>query len=208
MAEAGARGGLVIRDVLVTGRAQTEAEDLRRAVGAEKGAPLLAFDPVSAQRAVAALPWVSAARVERRAGGVIAVALAERVAVARWAEGPGAPPVLIDAQGTPIVAADGQFDDLPLLMGLGAPEEAGTVLALLAAEPGVARRTAYAERISRRRWDLVLTNGARVLLPAADPAPALARVLFLQDREKILDTPRARIDARREGEVIIRDRMP
>src|SRR3546814_10659876 len=61
-----ARLGLRIEEVLVECRARTEAEEILARLGLETGRPILAVDPEAARIALAELPWVRAASVERQ----------------------------------------------------------------------------------------------------------------------------------------------
>lgn len=77
------------------------------------GRPLLAVDLIAAQKAVAALPWVARARVQRRWPDALQVRIWEREAFARWNQD-----ALLDTQAEMFVppAAD-QPAGLPALSG-------------------------------------------------------------------------------------------
>src|SRR3546814_2255579 len=73
-----ARLGLRIEEVLVEGRARTEAEEILARLGLETGRPILAVDPEAARIALEELPWVRAASVERQLPDTLYIRLAER----------------------------------------------------------------------------------------------------------------------------------
>jgi cell division protein FtsQ len=92
---------------------------------------------------------------------------------------------------------------LPLLQGAGAAAAAGDILAALENAPAVRERLHALTRIGRRRWDLELVNGVRVLLPEQDPARALARLEGLHRLHELLDQPVDRLDMRHAGELLV-----
>ena len=51
-------------------------------------------------------------------------------------------------------------------------------------------------RMGERRWDVVLRDGRRILLPAEDAQTALDRVLALDDAQDVLGRDVVRIDMR------------
>ena len=61
-----ARLGLRIAEVEVEGRAMTGADSILRAVGAQRGTPILAISAAQAKTELEALPWVRSAAVERK----------------------------------------------------------------------------------------------------------------------------------------------
>src|SRR3546814_8255249 len=79
-----ARLGLRIEEVLVEGRARTEAEEILARLGLETGRPILAVDPEAARIALEELPWVRAASVERQLPDTLYIRLAEREPLALW----------------------------------------------------------------------------------------------------------------------------
>lgn len=190
--------GLVVDDIVVTGRVQTDPGTLRAAIGAERGTPMFALDPAAIRARVAGLEWVADARVARRWPDVVAVTLHERRPMARW----GAQ--LLDTQGQVIARPGAGFTFLPAVSGRGAPEHTAALLALVAAEPEIAERLDRAERVGRRRWDLVLRGAVRVQLPAEEEGLALAAVARRHADTGLLDAPGQVVDARNPGRLFVR----
>jgi cell division protein FtsQ len=58
-------------------------------------------------------------------------------------------------------------------------------------------------RVGERRWDVVLRDGPRILLPAEAPRAALDRVLLLHDVQELLDRDLVRIDLRNPSHMTV-----
>ena len=145
---------------------------------------------------VEALPAVRAADLRIRSGGYLAVTLTERVPALIWQTRDGA--MLIDADGTFVAGLD-QRDlawPLPMIAGDGADRETAEALRLLAAAAPLGDRLHGLVRMGERRWDVVLRDGRRILLPETDARDALDRVLALHDATDLLGRDVLRVDLR------------
>lgn len=195
--QASVDAGAVVRQVTVEGRARTDPEALRAALGVEPGTPMLRLDPTAAQERIAALPWVERARVIRRWPHGLHIALTERRPIALCDGG------VIDPTGAVIVReVPDDLTALPVLSGTGACAGAAALLTLVGAEPEVAARLVGAERVGGRRWDLLLVGEVRVQLPAEEPGLALAALARAQEGQGLLDIPGQRVDTRAPGHLI------
>jgi cell division protein FtsQ len=122
--------------------------------------------------------------------------VAQRQPVAVWRYSDGLR--LIDAEGvmTGMIASRADRADLPLIAGDGAKEAIGEALALFAAAAPVAPRVRGLVRMGERRWDLVLDEDLRVLLPTDGAVSALERVIALHQAQEMLDRDVAAVDMR------------
>lgn len=190
-----AESGLGVRNVLVTGRDRTPGDDLLKALGVDHGTPILAFDPLRARDAVAALPWVRNVVVERRFPDTIYLRLEERQPLAVWQSEQTMR--LIDADGV-VLTDDGleAYAALPLVVGQGAPDHAAPLLEKLTALPAIAERVEAAILVSERRWDLRLDNGVNVRLPEDGIAEALLRLSEIEASSGLIDRDIVAIDLR------------
>lgn len=114
--------------VVVRGATRSGPAAVDTAAGIDRGQPLATVDVDAAQAAVEAMPWVSAATVERSWPGTVAISVAERQPVAavstddgRWA--------LVDARRRQlaVVGAD-EIAGLPRVEGLAPAAAAGSEL--------------------------------------------------------------------------------
>lgn len=121
-----------------------------------------------------------------RAGGILQIDITERVPAVVWRGPQGLE--MLDNTGHRVAALASRLDrlDLPLVAGEGAEREVDEALGLLKfAEPLMARVRGIV-RVGERRWDLVLDNDQRILLPEINPFAALAQVIALDQSQDLL----------------------
>lgn len=190
-----AAAGLVVREVLVEGRAETGRAALRDAIGVSLGDPLLGFAPEAAQRRIETLPWVRLATVERRLSGSVRVRVVEHVPMALWQHKHRIR--VIDTHGEVIPDASiNRFAQLPMFVGEDAPRHAAELLAFLTAEPALFGRVLSSIRVGGRRWNVALDNGVTVRLPEQGADKAWALLADMERRHKVLARDVLTIDLR------------
>lgn len=201
--DASVRSGHVVAVVEIDGLQRTTRRELVAALGLEIGDPILAIDLDAARSRIEALPWVAAARLSRELPDRITISVTERAPLAFWqVEGRLR---LIDPDGVLIGTADfEQFPELPIVVGPGAETHAAGLLAMLDAEPDLAREVRGATWVGGRRWNLYLGNDVVVKLPEQDPAVAWAILAELEREHGLLARSINVIDLRLPGRVSVR----
>ena len=190
------RPEFMITSVEVTGADRA----LAAAIGeiARLDLPVSSFDlDLDALRGtVTALTAVRSAELRVHPGGRLEVQVIQRVPVAVWRYADGLR--LIDAEGvmTGMIAERADRSDLPLIAGDGAKDAIDEALQLFAAAAPIAPRVRGLVRMGERRWDMVLDNDLRILLPTGHPVQALERVIALQQAQEMLDRDVAVVDMR------------
>jgi cell division protein FtsQ len=199
--------GLRVADIRVEGRGTTDRATILAALGAGLGTPILAVDPVRAEKRLEALPWVSAAVIERHLPDTLYVRLVERTPLALWQhEGKVQ---LIDAAGAIIpVTRLHRFAKLTLVVGSDAASHAAQLRAMLAKEPDLDARVTAAVRVGGRRWNLRIDGRIEVLLPADDPEGAVAALARLERSSAILDRDVQAVDMRLADRLVVRVSPP
>lgn len=202
-AEIAASGGLQVQDVTLEGIQHTPPELVREALAVRRGDPILGFDPFEAKERLELIAWVERAHVERRLPGTIRVRLEERQPFAIWQrEGRFA---VIDREGKVVATQNvGAFGRLPLVVGPGADRVAAPMVDALRTAPEVQERVHALVRVSERRWNLRLRNGADVLLPEGQEQAAITRLAELHRAQNLLDRPLAAIDLRLPDKLVLR----
>ena len=191
-----------VNDIVVEGRGQTNKDQLSVALEATAGSPIFAFKPSEAEARIAKLPWVETVTVERRLPDTIFVRLTERVPMARWQHDNRT--AVVDANGKVLSEANpAQFDQLPLLVGAGAPAEAKKIIETLHNFPVVESKVTAAVRVGERRWDLHMASNIVAKLPEEGMADALKRLTILITEQKILERDIVSIDLRIADRLII-----
>jgi cell division protein FtsQ len=195
--------GLAVADVQVEGRQMTAKETVLRAIGAQRGTPLLAVNPAAVRAELEAIPWVRSASVERLFPDTIYVRIAEREPLALWQyKGKLS---LIDRDGVAITSERlERWAGLPLVVGEDAPAHAAEIIAILATEPTLARRVNAATWIGGRRWNLRMDNGVDVQLPEKGADLAWAQLAKLERTNSLLDRNVEIVDLRLPDRLVVR----
>ena len=180
----------------IDGASPQLAEELRGVLALDL--PVSSFDlDLDAMRAtLEEVPAVDRAELRIQSGGYLAVTIEERQPVIIWQT--RVEPVLLDAEGNYVarVAERELIAPLPMIAGEGADLAVEEALALIEAAAPLGERLHGLVRMGERRWDVVLRDGRRILLPAEDAQTALDRVLALDDAQDVLGRDVVRIDMR------------
>ncbi len=207
LAELGRGPGLSVQEIRIEGREFAPREALLAAIGITPGEAILDFEPSAAKQRLEQIAWVETAHVERRLPGTILIRITERRAFAVWQrEGRFS---VIDREGR-VMATERleAFGPLPLVVGIGAERVAAPMIDLLRSTPEIADRVQAIIRVSERRWNLRLQNGADIMLPEGHEEAAITRLAELQARDKLLDRPLAAVDMRLPDRLVVRMQTP
>ncbi|GGF61850.1 hypothetical protein GCM10011332_14650 [Terasakiella brassicae] len=200
-----AKTGLTLRDVLVEGRENTPLKDLRAVVNLELDQPILDINPQVLRERIEALPWVATASVERQLPDILHIRLNEHRPIAMWQhDGTFS---LINKEGDVILTGGDDikvFSHLPLVVGEGAPEHSAQVLAILRSEPDLNKKVKAAVRVSDRRWDIAMENGAFIRLPEDNPEKAWSRLAVYNKENLLFDKKLTSIDMRLPDRIMVK----
>ncbi len=187
----------------IEGASPAVTEQVRAALALDLPLSSFDIDLGTLRERVEALPAVAAGDVRITGGGVLSVAITERVPALIWQTRTDT--VLIDAEGHFVASLSDRLPDgpLPVVAGEGADMAVGEALALLGAAEPLGDRLRGLVRVGLRRWDVVLRDGPRILLPADRPRAALDEVLLLHDVQQILDRDLVRIDMRNPARTVV-----
>ena len=195
--------GLVVKEVIVEGRAKTNKTDLLAALQISEGDSILTINIHKIRERINKLPWIKTVRVERHFPNKISLSLLERVPLARWQKNRQLS--LIDMQGDIIPRVDlARFLHLPIIIGENAPKLARQILKILSKEPHLFRRVRSVTLVSDRRWDVRLDNQIDVHLPEKNPQKAWAHLATVEHGQSILGSEVQGIDMRLENQLIIK----
>lgn len=200
--------GMTVSAIDVEGRVYTTREELRAAIGAEPGSPILDFDVEAARARIEALAWVDDARVVRLLPGTIFVEITEKRPFALWQV--DGEVWLIEENGGLITREDaGRFaGTVPMVVGEGAEAKVAELVSALAGEREVAEHVASAVRVGGRRWDLILVSGARVKLPESNLADALKDLARLDAEQGLFAKDIESVDLRLPDRITVVPRAP
>ncbi len=172
------------------------AEDIREVTSLDFPISSFDLDLVHMRRLIEELDAVKRAKLVVRPGGVLDVAVVERMPVIVWRSREALE--LLDADGNrvgPLANRAGRAD-LALIVGEGADAVVPEALTILATAAPISDDLRGLVRVGERRWDLVLAGGRRVLLPEDNPVFALERVIALNSINDLLARDFLLIDMR------------
>jgi len=194
--------GFAIEDVKVVGNNETSDIDILGQLELDGETSLVGLSAEAARQAIAKLPWVESAEVRKVYPGTLLVSLEERKAFAVWQNGQELS--LIDSAGDTIVPfRPGRYNALPLVVGEGAEKRVKGFVDEVAAYPALAGKVRAYIRVADRRWDILLENGVRIMLPESDPMKALAEVEKMDSEKNLLSRDIAAVDMRLDDRVTV-----
>lgn len=203
-----ARPEFAVRELAIEGATEEMAADIAEVLALDFPVSSFDLDLEAMRRAVEDLDAVASAKLRVVAGGRLRVLVAARRPALLWRRADGLE--LLDAGGRRIMAVADRagHPDLGLVAGEGADAAVPEALALMRAARPLAARLRGIERIGARRWDVVLTDGQRILLPEAGALSALERAIALDEARNLFAGPVAALDLRDPARTVLRLRPP
>jgi len=197
-----ADAGFGISAVKLSGNHRTQPEEILSALGFAPGESIFAVDVGQARKQLMALPWVFDADVRRQYPDSISVNIVERSPFALW-QRPGGLYVVERSGRTIALASARQFPHLPMLAGDGAPEAAADLLDAVAMHRAVSARVKVVERVSGRRWNLLLDGNVIVELPEDNWTRQLDVLEHLIVDKGVLERDVSEIDLRARDNIFL-----
>ncbi len=198
--------GFVVKYVDVVGEGRVQEAKIKQMLGVRPGDYLFDMDIENAQERIQSLSWVETVVVRRLWPDSIVVHINERRPYALWQNNQIIH--VVDHTGTIVLPADIRaFSDLPFVVGPGAADHVQSVWTMLDAQPALQERTEAMVFVGDRRWDIVLKNGTRILLPEQRPASALQRLDRYQKQYGLLDLNLQHIDMRVGGRLMLKPKQ-
>jgi cell division protein FtsQ len=160
-----ADAGFGISEVHLAGNARTPPETVLAALGFKPGESIFGADLQSARLRLKKLDWVADADVQRRYPDAISIHIVEKLPFALW-KSPTGTVYVVERSGGIITSKDIEpFAKLPLLLGDNASADAANLVDAVAQHRAIAARVKAYQRVSERRWNLILDGNVTVKLP-------------------------------------------
>jgi cell division protein FtsQ len=189
-----ADAGLEISTIQLSGNRYASPGDISAELGFGPGDSIFAADPQQARASLRKLNWIQDAQVSVRYPDTILVHLVEKVPFALWQSDRGI--YAVDRDGRPIAQVEAaQFKKLPLFFG-SEPDGASDLVRAIHAHHAVAARVKAMQRVSGRRWNLILDDGVLVKLPEDSWKTELAALERLIVEDGVLERDISEIDLR------------
>ncbi len=187
--------GFVVKTVDVVGEGRVREARVKAMLGVKRGDYIYDMDIKRAQARIEKLGWVDTVIIRRLWPNRIIVHINERRPYALWQN--NARIKLVDIEGRVISGASlDEFAKLPFIVGAEANKHADELLKLLARHSVFSNKVDSMVYVGKRRWDIVLDNGVRILLPEKGQDKALAVLAELARENNLLNRGQIRIDMR------------
>lgn len=198
------RDEFLVRGMEIEGASPVVDKGLRAMLPVTLPASSFDIDLAELRSRVMKLDAVESIELRIRPGGVLAAVVTERVPVVLWRHARGIE--LLDRTGHRVASATSRDvrADLPVIAGEGADMAAPEAMLLIDAAGPILPQLRGLVRVGERRWDVVLQQGQRIMLPADDPLPALERIIAIDRAQDVLGRDAVVIDLRAEGRPTVR----
>ena len=188
--------GFGVYEIHITGNRRVPTETIFAALGLKPGQSIFFIDLPAARARILALDWIGSADVVRRYPDAITVTVVEKRPFALWQTADNTLAVVERAGGIITTKDVEKFSKLPKLVGAGAPQAAAQLVDAVMTHRATAARVAAYERVSGRRWNLLLNDGVVVQLPEENWNRELDALEHLIVDEGILERDVTEIDLR------------
>ena len=188
--------GFGVYEIRITGNRRVPTATIFAALGLKPGQSIFFIDLPAARARIMALDWIASADVVRRYPDTITVSVMEKRPFALWQTPDNKLAVVERAGGIITTQGAAQFSKLPKLIGAGAPQAAADLVDAVMSHRAVSARLAAYERVSQRRWNLLLNDGVVVQLPEKGWQKELDTLEHLIVDEGILERDITEIDLR------------
>lgn len=195
--------GLGLDQVTISGLSEMSEKEVLAAAGIDSKLSLAFLNVNELRERLERVPMIKSAAVRKLYPNELVISLTEREAHAIWQN--NGELFVIAADGTVIdLMQDERYLDLPFVVGEGANARNKDYLALLEAAGPLKSRIRAGTLVAGRRWTLKMDNGMDVRLPEIGAADALARLVKLENEQKILEKDVLAIDLRMADRVVVR----
>ncbi len=197
-----AQAGFGIEEIAITGQSMARESEIARALGINSNTNIFNFDAEAARARIVEIPAVADASVRKIYPSRLVVEIEEVVPVARWRV--DGVTFVIDGAGVQISDAGPADDNLPLVIGDGAADDALVMIRALERFPALSDGLIALSRIADRRWDMIYETGLRVQLPESGLGKALMQLDRAQQQDRLLERDLVLIDMRVAGMLALR----
>lgn len=195
--------GLVVEKVSIEGEMFVSENEIKSAVNITMGAPLLAVDIKAIKQTVEQLNWVKEATITRILPDEVAINISEHKPAALWQIENKL--WIISDEGVQISDQRLEyFDALPMISGIGADKELENLLNAVGSATALFDQVETASWVGGRRWDLILKNGIKIMLPEKELDYAWQNLTEFEKEEQLLARNILAVDFRIKDKMVVR----
>ncbi len=195
--------GLGIDEVQIAGIVELREGEVLAAAGVGPLRSLAFLDAGEVRKRLESVPMIRQASVSKLYPDALSITIVEREPQALWQR--NGEVFVIAADGTVIdLMTDPRFSRLPFVAGEGANTHSQEYIDIIAAAGPLAPRIRAGILVSGRRWDIKFDNDLIVRLPEIEPVAAMARLIDIESRDKVLNKDLIAIDMRQSDRIAMR----
>jgi cell division protein FtsQ len=194
---------LSVKLLSVEGASVSLDQEIRNTIPLRLPASSFDIELDNIREAILKLPAINNANIRVVSGGILKIEVEERIPALVWRNQVGL--FLLDKEGKMVgsIGSRAERSDLPFIAGEGANSRIFQALKLMELAAPIFTRILALEWVSNYRWDIVLSDSQRILLPPNNPELAIDRFLLLNETYDILARKISRIDMRNESRLVI-----
>ncbi|EJF84525.1 hypothetical protein MCU_00103 [Bartonella elizabethae Re6043vi] len=187
--------GFVVTQVDISGNKRLTKQDILKMLKLDAAPSIFTFDVERARSLLEKQAWVQSANVQKIYPNRMHISIVEREPYAIWQHDSIID--IVDHTGRVIVPFKGGIvRDLPLVVGQGAQNAAKGFIQALSVYRQVYDRVRAFVRVGDRRWDLVLDNGMRLMLPENGALERLSSLISSGRMQDLLSRDILSVDLR------------
>ena len=190
------RPEFMIKVASVDGSSDKLANEIREMLPLDLPVSYFDLDVKYLHKVVNELPAVASAAIKITVGGVLQINVAEKSPAFIWRKNNVMS--VIDETGSFIRIANSRVDypELPLVVGEAADLAVAEVSSLIQANDYFKNHVRAFIRVGERRWDLILENNLRIMLPQREFLAAFDRLMLMNEAGSLLSGKLSNIDMR------------
>lgn len=195
--------GLVVETIEVVGESVSNADDILSAARVIEGEALLSLNIEDTVGRIESLTWIKEAAIRRDFSGNVIINVEEHNPAALWQVDNKL--WIVSDEGIQIT--DQQlvnFAHLPMISGIGAERELEALISAISSNEVLFERVETATWVGGRRWDLILKNGVKIMMPETELAEAWQNLSDLNGKEQLLARNILAVDFRVKDKTVVR----
>ena len=190
------RPEFMIKVASIDGSSDELANEIREILPLDFPVSYFDLDIKYLHKVVNEIPAVASAAIKISAGGVLQINVAEKLPAFIWRKDNVM--WVIDETGSFIRIANSRVDypKLPLVVGEAADLAVSEISSLMQANEYFKDHVRAFIRVGERRWDLILENNVRIMLPQREFLAAFDRLMLMNEAGSLLSGRLSNIDMR------------
>lgn len=195
--------GLVVETIDVVGERVAFEQNILTASEIHIGDALLSLDIGETVERIEQLTWIKEAAIRRDFSGDVIINVREHKPAALWQVDNKL--WVVSDEGVQITDQQLEyFAHLPMISGVGAEKQLEDLLHAISSNEGLFERVETATWVGGRRWDLILKNGIKIMMPETELAKAWQNLSELEQSEQLLARNILAVDFRVKDKTVVR----